>query len=129
MRALSVQQPWAALIASGEKSVEVRTWDTSYRGPLLICAGGKWHKLGVELHGEKGERGVAACVVELVDVRPMTRKDLAAAGLPKDYPLPLEGAVYAWVLANPRPVEPMPIRGQLGLFTPPRAVVVRLAAA
>jgi hypothetical protein len=126
MRALSVQQPWAALIASGEKSIEVRTWDTSYRGPLLICAGGKWHKLGVELHGEKGERGVAACVVELVDVRPMTRKDLAAAGLPKDWPL---DGLFAWVLANPRAVEPMPIRGQLGLFTPPRAVVVRLAAA
>jgi hypothetical protein len=126
MRALSVQQPWAALIASGEKSIEVRTWNTSYRGPLLICAGGKWHKLGVELHGEKGERGVAACAVELVDVRPMTRKDLAAAGLPKGWPL---DGLFAWELANARAVEPMPIRGQLGLFTPPRAVVVRLAAA
>lgn len=38
MKALSVKQPWAALIASGEKPYEVRTWRTDYRGPLVICA-------------------------------------------------------------------------------------------
>ncbi len=37
--ALSVKQPWAALLAAGVKSVEVRTWPTTRRGPLLIHAG------------------------------------------------------------------------------------------
>jgi ASCH domain len=36
--ALSVKQPWAALIVAGVKSVEVRTWGTSRRGPVLIHA-------------------------------------------------------------------------------------------
>jgi hypothetical protein len=36
--ALSVQQPWAELIISGRKSIEVRTWWTEYRGPLWIHA-------------------------------------------------------------------------------------------
>jgi len=36
MKALSVKQPWANKIASGEKTIEVRTWYTHYRGPLLI---------------------------------------------------------------------------------------------
>jgi ASCH domain len=36
--AISVKQPWAALLAHGVKSVEVRTWSTSRRGPLLIHA-------------------------------------------------------------------------------------------
>ena len=38
MKALSVKQPWASLIASGKKSLEIRTWRTDHRGPLLIVA-------------------------------------------------------------------------------------------
>lgn len=37
-RVLSVQQPWAWLICYGNKCVENRTWETRYRGPLLIHA-------------------------------------------------------------------------------------------
>jgi hypothetical protein len=36
--ALSIKQPWAALIVAGHKTVEVRTWGTARRGPLLIHA-------------------------------------------------------------------------------------------
>lgn len=36
--ALSVRQPWAALLVSGLKTVEVRTWPTRRRGPVLIHA-------------------------------------------------------------------------------------------
>ena len=38
MKALSVQQPYASLIAHGEKTVEIRSWRTQYRGDLLIVA-------------------------------------------------------------------------------------------
>jgi hypothetical protein len=33
---LSVKQPWAALIVAGLKTVEIRTWATRVRGPVLI---------------------------------------------------------------------------------------------
>jgi ASCH domain len=36
--ALSVKQPWAALLVHGRKSIEVRSWRTLYRGPVLIHA-------------------------------------------------------------------------------------------
>jgi hypothetical protein len=36
--ALSIRQPWAGLIVAGRKSIEVRTWPTAHRGPLLIHA-------------------------------------------------------------------------------------------
>lgn len=36
--ALSVKQPWAALLAVGRKTIEVRTWPVSRRGPVLIHA-------------------------------------------------------------------------------------------
>ncbi len=38
MRALSITQPWATLIAIGAKSVETRSWGTTYSGPLAIHA-------------------------------------------------------------------------------------------
>lgn len=42
MKSLSIQQPWAWLIAKGLKPVENRTWSSAYRGPLLIHAGKKF---------------------------------------------------------------------------------------
>ena len=39
MKALTIQQPWASLIASGDKLYETRTWPTKYRGPIAIHAG------------------------------------------------------------------------------------------
>ncbi len=39
MRALTLHQPWASLIALGVKTIETRSWSTSYRGPLAIHAG------------------------------------------------------------------------------------------
>jgi len=36
--AISVKQPWAALLVAGVKTVEVRTWATRTRGRVLIHA-------------------------------------------------------------------------------------------
>ena len=38
MKALSIIQPWASLIAVGIKDIETRTWRTNYRGEFLIHA-------------------------------------------------------------------------------------------
>jgi hypothetical protein len=38
MKALSVTQPWAQLIADGRKRIETRSWHSAYRGPLAIHA-------------------------------------------------------------------------------------------
>ena len=38
MKALSLWQPWASAIACGSKTIETRSWDTSYRGRLAIHA-------------------------------------------------------------------------------------------
>ena len=38
MKALSLTQPWATLVAMGAKRIETRSWATSYRGPLAIHA-------------------------------------------------------------------------------------------
>lgn len=41
MKALSIIQPWASLIAVGIKDIENRTWRTNYRGEFLIHASAK----------------------------------------------------------------------------------------
>lgn len=38
MKVLTVREPWAWLIVMGLKDVENRSWDTKYRGPVLIHA-------------------------------------------------------------------------------------------
>ncbi len=39
IKALTISQPYASLIASGEKWIENRTWPTAHRGKLAIHAG------------------------------------------------------------------------------------------
>ena len=38
MKAITLWQPWATLVAIGAKTIETRSWSTSYRGPLAIHA-------------------------------------------------------------------------------------------
>jgi hypothetical protein len=38
MKALSLTQPWATLVAIGAKQIETRSWSTSYRGEIAIHA-------------------------------------------------------------------------------------------
>ena len=42
MKALSLWQPWATLMAIGAKTIETRPRRMNYRGPLLICATKTW---------------------------------------------------------------------------------------
>ena len=41
MKAITIYQPWASLIAAGAKIYETRGWATNYRGPIAIHAGKK----------------------------------------------------------------------------------------
>ena len=38
MKVLTIKQPWATLIMQGYKRFEFRSWQTKYRGDLLIHA-------------------------------------------------------------------------------------------
>lgn len=38
MKAITLTQPWATLVAIGAKQIETRSWATRYRGPLAIHA-------------------------------------------------------------------------------------------
>ena len=38
MKAITIWQPWAFLLAMGAKQYETRSWETAYRGPIAIHA-------------------------------------------------------------------------------------------
>ena len=102
MKALSVKQPWAELIARGEKTIEVHGKVTKHGGPPLIvsCKSPAVWKTGCTI-----------AVVDLVGCRPTTKADADAAVCER------RRGDQAWVLENPRRVEPpLPIKGQQGIY-------------
>lgn len=106
MKAISLKQPFASLVASGQKTIETRKWKTNYRGDLLICS---------SQNPKIAPAGYALCVVELYDVKPMAKEheDQACCKL---YP-----KANAWFLRNLRVLDPIvPIKGQLSLFELPK---------
>lgn len=103
--ALSVKQPWASLIASGEKTIETRTWCTGYRGPLVICSSAMPKGQGVTRR--------ALCVVFLQHCRIMTKEDEHAAFTE------VYDRAKAWEFARERRISLQAIsdvRGRLGIF-------------
>lgn len=51
MKAITIHQPWASLIAMGLKRFETRGWRTCYRGPLAIHASKNTDWLDLDKHG------------------------------------------------------------------------------
>lgn len=123
MKTLAIRQPWATLIAEGTKTVEVRTWRTDYRGPLLIVASGQPYTL-VDVDGAAVTLPARCqvCTVDLIDCRPLTPADFTAAAMPDIDPDAAPG-YFAWVLANPRHVAPVAHRGKLSLYRTPEGCV------
>ena len=105
MKALSLRQPWASLIAEGRKTIETRTWRTRYRGPLAIHASARPY--------EDLPTGGIVAVTWLYGCRPMEETD------EEDACITLFDGAYAWLLANVEPVPLIPCKGMLGLWTPP----------
>ena len=125
MKAITIQQYWAWAIMAGHKGVENRTWGTSYRGPLAIHAGQSISLMSRQIIQRilgrdvpvDCPRGALLGVVDLVDVvrfnphQPLLLDPYDLAGDP------FATGPVCWILRNPRALaEPIPMRGQLGLF-------------
>ena len=73
MKALSIQQPWAAAILYEGKDVENRTWKTNYRGWFLIHAGKKVDKKAVEDGIADTYRQDTGCIIGVSSLWACTR--------------------------------------------------------
>ena len=73
MKAITLYQPWASLVASGAKTVETRSWSTPYRGPLAIHAAVAPMRSARDVHGLAGcfcpgEGGIPEALVSAFEI-------------------------------------------------------------
>lgn len=134
MKAISLWQPWATLVAIGAKKYETRSWATPYRGSLIIHASKRLYleekqlcwtqpfksvldSAGID-HYNKLPLGAYLCVVDLVEIIPaknifhsLDLQERAFGNYAYDR--------YAWRLENVRVFpEPVPARGYQGFWNP-----------
>lgn len=136
MKAITLYQPWASLVAIGAKTIETRSWGTAHRGPLLIHAARRWtaaeqfayfrSRDALVLAGWSHPRaeylrdgkhlGCIVAVSRLADCREM-----------REAPDGLDGRLgtygpgrYGWVLEDVRPLPtPVPWPGERRLWDVP----------
>jgi hypothetical protein len=139
MKALTLRQPYATLVAIGAKRIETRSWRTRYRGPLAIHAAATFPPQARELcsrepfrsallaggydHADSLPVGLVIARCRLLDCLPtrveagLEHGDVPPAGSAEwafgDY----SSGRFLWLLADVEPVEPpRPAKGTLGLW-------------
>ena len=124
MKAISIKEPFASLIASGVKKIETRSWKTNYRGELFIHAS----KIPVQTLRDNILKDVTKdmnlncgniiCKCNLVDCVYMDKKFIE--NIKQN---PIEYSVgeykigrYAWILEDIELIVPIPINGKLNVW-------------
>ena len=120
MKCLSVCQPLADLIIQGKKTIELRKWNTKFRGEFLVHAPQRIRLDDCKRLRIKPELTVGAIIgkVELIDVKEYenvaqvsidSKKHLASNSVLDDK--------YGFILQNPKQLRiPIPYNGQLNFF-------------
>lgn len=125
--AISIRQPWAALLVAGIKSIEVRKWPTRRRGPVLIHAAKLvderpegWARLTTpELKEAATLRGGIIGIGEIVECRRYDTPVAFAADQECHLNAPdwfLPPRLHGFVFRDTRPVIFYPYTGQTMFF-------------
>ena len=120
VKALSFRQPWAELVLSGQKSLDLRTWHTRYRGPLAIYAPQTIEREACEAYGLDPADLPTGAIVGLVDLVRVVELDEALYAERSDEHLNarrFRQPLFGWELASPqRLAMPQPAHGRHRLF-------------
>lgn len=119
MKALSITEPYASLIAEGVKHIETRSWKTNYRGEILI------HASSTRIPSEymhlralvaKTRQGHIIAKATLADCKEMTNEWIDTLSETEKVCGFYSKGRYAWILENIKPIEPIKAKGRLGLW-------------
>lgn len=120
MKCLSISQPFADLIVSGKKTIELRKWNTNFRGEFLIHA-------PIKIRIEDCKRlkitkklvtGVIIGKADLYDVKKYNsskevKNDQKFHFASKNF----QDKTFGFKIKNVKPLRiPIPWKGQLGFF-------------
>lgn len=120
MKCLSISQPFADLITSGKKTIELRNWNTNFRGEFLIHAPIKiriddCRRLKIT---KKLVTGAIIGKAELYDVKKYNsskevEKEQKFHFASKNF----QDKTFGFKIKNAKPLRiPIPWKGQLGFF-------------
>lgn len=123
MKVLTIKQPWATLIMQGDKRFEFRSWQTKYRGDLLIHAGKGIDKEAMKRLAKylpaEIPFGKILGKVTLVDCVKMCPefKDMLLKENPDIYTKSSFQENYGWQVENVKVFnEPIDVKGHLSLW-------------
>ena len=124
MKVITVKQPYATLIAEGLKKYEFRTWNTKYRGDILIHAGKTVDKKAIERFKDYNFEYPTGCIIakaKITDVEYVDDEFVNKVG--PTNPLVYKGIIekkdwdgYGFKIENVEKIKPISIKGQLGLW-------------
>jgi len=150
LKALTIYQPWATLLATGQKRIETRSWATGYRGWLILHAAVKWS-------ADLRELSASPMFAEMLQGTPGYGSTEGTLFTESEPPAPPLGAVvgvaklvatdsvddprlilsdrerelgdyssgrWAWIFEEPIAFKnPIPIRGFQGMWNPPPTIL------
>ena len=124
MKVITVKQPYATLIAEGLKKYEFRTWNTKYRGDILIHAGKTVDKKAIERFKDYNFEYPIGCIIakaKITDVEYVDEEFVNKVG--PTNPLVYKGIIekkdwagYGFKIENVEKIKPIYINGQLGFW-------------
>lgn len=116
MKALSIKQPYAELILEGKKKIELRKWNTNFRGEFFIHASKNPDKESMKRFGFTSlPSGFLIGKAKLTDVKLYNNENEHI----QDKDLHLATSFWGnngFILENPTRIEPIPFKGQLNFF-------------
>ncbi|MEQ9887649.1 ASCH domain-containing protein [Pectobacterium zantedeschiae] len=118
MKALSIRQPWAWLIANGYKDIENRSWNTKYRGTVLIHASNGLTRREYE---EVCRTVIDVIIpVDIPDFEEVARGGIVGivtiTGCVESSSSPWFFGPKGFTLSDARPLPFMPMKGKLSFF-------------
>jgi len=116
MKALTLKQPYAELVVQGKKKIELRKWNTHFRGKFLIHASKIPDQEAMREFGfDSLPTGCIVGKATLVDVKNYRTKEEHA----KDRPLHLASEAwgdYGFILEDAERIEPIKCKGALNFW-------------
>lgn len=116
MKALSLKQPFAELVASGKKTIELRKWRTKFRGEFYIHASQRPDRKAMRKFGF--QELPCGCIVGKALLKEVKEYE-STDEFWKDRDKHLAGmqwGKYGFILENAEQIYPIPAKGALGFW-------------
>ena len=124
MKCLSLKQPFAELLATGKKTVELRNWNTNFRGEFIIHASRNIDGVACRRHGFEPDTLVTGAAIGKARVTHV-KMYMSKRGFAAERHKHLAGSdgfsknTHGFSVKGARKFrKPIPMKGRLGFFEP-----------